>query len=160
MICIVRPKHRVYLCLGLFYSFFRKMTKTSIRKQEERSKMKLANLVGERTKERPGDCVVDSHALRIKGGFTRFGLCKLLSEISFYDLPNPNKISIWKKTKSRLDSIEGIYDERCLFFSYKPSWLRKHAREFVLAIFIVLKPFPYFKISDIVLENVSIKGKK
>lgn len=34
--------------------------------------MKLANLVGERTKERPRDCVVDSHALMIKGGYMKY----------------------------------------------------------------------------------------
>lgn len=34
--------------------------------------MKLANLVGERTKERPKDCVVDSHALMIKGGYIKY----------------------------------------------------------------------------------------
>lgn len=33
--------------------------------------MKLVNLVGERFKERPSDCVVDSHALMVKGGYMK-----------------------------------------------------------------------------------------
>jgi len=33
--------------------------------------MKLVNLVGERFKERPSDCVIDSHALMIKGGYMK-----------------------------------------------------------------------------------------
>ena len=30
--------------------------------------MKLEKLVGERFKERPADCVIDSHAIMVKGG--------------------------------------------------------------------------------------------
>lgn len=33
--------------------------------------MKLANLVGERFKERPSDCVLDSHALMVRGGYIK-----------------------------------------------------------------------------------------
>ena len=31
--------------------------------------MKLDKLVGERFKEKPSDCVVDSHALMVRGGY-------------------------------------------------------------------------------------------
>ena len=34
--------------------------------------MKLVNLVGERFKERPADCVFDSHALMVKGGYIKY----------------------------------------------------------------------------------------
>ncbi|MBE6015830.1 MAG: proline--tRNA ligase [Lachnospiraceae bacterium] len=34
--------------------------------------MKLANLVGDRFKERPADCVIDSHALSIRGGYIKY----------------------------------------------------------------------------------------
>lgn len=34
--------------------------------------MKLANLVGERFKERPSDCVIESHALCVKGGYIKY----------------------------------------------------------------------------------------
>ena len=34
--------------------------------------MKISNLVGERFKERPSDCLVDSHAIMIKGGYLKY----------------------------------------------------------------------------------------
>ena len=34
--------------------------------------MKLVNLVGDRFKERPADCVVDSHALMVRGGYMKY----------------------------------------------------------------------------------------
>lgn len=34
--------------------------------------MKLDKLVGERFKERPSDCVIDSHALMVKGGYMKY----------------------------------------------------------------------------------------
>jgi prolyl-tRNA synthetase len=34
--------------------------------------MKLENLVGERFKERPADCVIDSHGLMIRGGYMKY----------------------------------------------------------------------------------------
>ena len=34
--------------------------------------MKLANLVGERFKERPSDCLIDSHALMVRGGYIKY----------------------------------------------------------------------------------------
>lgn len=34
--------------------------------------MKLAKLVGDRFKERPADCVIDSHALMVRGGYMKY----------------------------------------------------------------------------------------
>ena len=34
--------------------------------------MKLEKLVGERLKERPADCVIDSHAIMVKGGYIKY----------------------------------------------------------------------------------------
>ncbi|MDF2537960.1 MAG: proline--tRNA ligase [Herbinix sp.] len=34
--------------------------------------MKLRNLVGDRFKERPSDCVIDSHALMVRGGYMKY----------------------------------------------------------------------------------------
>ena len=34
--------------------------------------MKLRNLVGDRFKERPADCVIDSHAFTIRGGYIKY----------------------------------------------------------------------------------------
>ena len=35
-------------------------------------KMKIRNLVGQRFKERPADCVIDSHALMVRGGYMKY----------------------------------------------------------------------------------------
>lgn len=40
--------------------------------KEEIKKMKLEKLVGERFKERPADCVIDSHAIMVKGGYIKY----------------------------------------------------------------------------------------
>lgn len=34
--------------------------------------MKLEHLVGDRFKERPADCQVDSHALMVRGGYIKY----------------------------------------------------------------------------------------
>ena len=34
--------------------------------------MKFEKLVGERFKERPSDCIIDSHALMIRGGYMKY----------------------------------------------------------------------------------------
>lgn len=34
--------------------------------------MKLDKLVGDRFKERPADCVIDSHALMVRGGYMKY----------------------------------------------------------------------------------------
>lgn len=40
-------------------------------RRDER-KMKIKNLVGQRFKERPADCVIDSHALMVRGGYMKY----------------------------------------------------------------------------------------
>lgn len=73
--------------------------------------MKLEKLVGERFKERPSDCVIDSHALMIRGGYMKYvgngiyssllplkccstcaRLCTELFQISFYGVSDSNKV--------------------------------------------------------------------
>lgn len=34
--------------------------------------MKLEKLVGDRFRERPSDCIVDSHALMVRGGYLKY----------------------------------------------------------------------------------------
>lgn len=34
--------------------------------------MKVSKLVGSRFKERPADCVIDSHALMVRGGYMKY----------------------------------------------------------------------------------------
>lgn len=36
------------------------------------AKMKIDRLVGDRFKERPSDCVIDSHALMVRGGYMKY----------------------------------------------------------------------------------------
>lgn len=43
----------------------------NIKKKEERT-MKMKKLVGTRFKERPADCVIDSHALMVRGGYMKY----------------------------------------------------------------------------------------
>ena len=47
------------------------LTKT-ILNTERMIKMKLKNLVGQRFKERPADCAIDSHALMVRGGYMKY----------------------------------------------------------------------------------------
>ena len=42
--------------------------------------MKVRNLVGQRFKERPSDCVVDSHALMVRGGYMKYVGSGIFSE--------------------------------------------------------------------------------
>ena len=42
--------------------------------------MKVANLVGSRFKERPADCVIDSHALMVRGGYIKYVSNGIFSE--------------------------------------------------------------------------------
>lgn len=45
----------------------------ALEKNEKRMKaMKVSKLVGERFKEKPADCVIDSHALMVKGGYIKY----------------------------------------------------------------------------------------
>mgnify|MGYP003196610661 CR=1 FL=1 len=39
---------------------------------KRRQTMKLEKLIGERFRERPADCVIDSHALMVKGGYMKY----------------------------------------------------------------------------------------
>lgn len=66
--------------------------------------MKLVNLVGDRFKERPSDCVVDSHALMIKGGYM-----KNVANGIFSLYPSLKRITrkIENIIREEMDAIEG-----------------------------------------------------
>jgi len=66
--------------------------------------MKLVNLVGERFKERPSDCVVDSHALMIKGGYM-----KNVANGIFSQYPSLKRIThkIENIIREEMDAIDG-----------------------------------------------------
>lgn len=59
---IVRPKLIIIMLRAFLYS------KTNL----EVSVMKLEKLVGDRFKEKPADCVIDSHALMLRGGYMKY----------------------------------------------------------------------------------------
>ena len=93
----IRPKYnlfilRTFLCMGATaishttilcqyletkrkYFFKHHNTDTILyimNKKEGASKMKIKQLVSQRFKERPADCVIDSHALMVRGGYMKY----------------------------------------------------------------------------------------
>jgi prolyl-tRNA synthetase len=66
--------------------------------------MKVKNLVGDRFKERPSDCITDSHALMVRGGYMKYVANGLYSM-------NPPLVNIVKKIekiiREEMDSIDG-----------------------------------------------------
>lgn len=66
--------------------------------------MKMKNLVGDRYKERPADCVIDSHAMMIKGGYIKY------MANGIYSLYTPGKRIVQKIEaiiRSEMDAIGG-----------------------------------------------------
>lgn len=55
------------------------LTKT-ILTTERMKQMKVKNLVGQRFKERPADCVIDSHAFMVRGGYMKYVGSGIFSE--------------------------------------------------------------------------------
>ena len=51
--------------------------------------MKVANLVGSRFKEKPSDCVIDSHALMVRGGYME--ICRQWHIFGVPDIASCNK---------------------------------------------------------------------
>ncbi len=66
--------------------------------------MKLENLIGERFKERPSDCIIDSHALMVKGGYVKY-----VANGIFSQYPPMKRISkkIEKIIREEMDAIDG-----------------------------------------------------
>lgn len=66
--------------------------------------MKIRNLVGDRFKERPSDCVIDSHALTIRGGYAKF-----VANGIFSLYPPMKRITkkIEQIIREEMDAIEG-----------------------------------------------------
>ena len=66
--------------------------------------MKLSKLVGSRFKERPADCVIDSHALMVRGGYM-----KNVGNGIFSEFPLLKKITakIEKIIREEMDAIDG-----------------------------------------------------
>ncbi len=66
--------------------------------------MKLSNLVGVRFKERPSDCVVDSHAFMVRGGYIQYMANGIYS--SFTPLRNITK-KLEQIIREEMDLIDG-----------------------------------------------------
>ncbi len=66
--------------------------------------MKLKNLVGQRFKERPADCVIDSHALMVRGGYM-----KNVGNGIFSEFPMLRRVTskIEKIIREEMDAIDG-----------------------------------------------------
>ena len=66
--------------------------------------MKVANLIGQRFKERPADCVIDSHALMVRGGYM-----KNVGNGIFSEFPILKRITakIENIIREEMDAIDG-----------------------------------------------------
>ena len=66
--------------------------------------MKLEKLVGERFKDRPADCVIDSHALMIRGGYIKYVANGIFSS---YTVMRRITRKIEQIIREEMDAIEG-----------------------------------------------------
>lgn len=66
--------------------------------------MKVANLVGSRFKERPADCVIDSHALMVRGGYMKY-----VGNGIFSEFPTLRRVTrkIEEIIREEMDAIDG-----------------------------------------------------
>ena len=87
---------------GYAWGFFIALKVTG--KTERKEKMKIRNLVGQRFKERPADCVIDSHALMIRGGYM-----KNVGNGIFSEYPTLRRVTakIEKIIREEMDKIDG-----------------------------------------------------
>ena len=84
-------------------------------------KMKLKNLVGQRFKERPADCVIDSHALMVRGGYMKY-----VGNGIFSEFPVLNRITrkIENIIREEMNDIDG---QEVLFPVVMPAELWKES---------------------------------
>ena len=66
--------------------------------------MKLEKLVGERFRERPSDCIVDSHALMTRGGYMKYVANGIFS--SYMPLKRITR-KIEQIIREEMDAIDG-----------------------------------------------------
>ena len=66
--------------------------------------MKLEKLVGDRFRERPSDCVVDSHALMVRGGYIKYMTNGIFS--SYLPLKRVTR-KIEEIIRQEMDAIDG-----------------------------------------------------
>ena len=68
------------------------------------AEMKVSKLVGSRFKEKPADCVIDSHALMVRGGYMKY-----VGNGIFSEFPTLRRITakIENIIRSEMDAIDG-----------------------------------------------------
>ena len=71
---------------------------------ERMKQMKIKNLVGQRFKERPADCVIDSHALMVRGGYMKY-----VGNGIFSEFPVLRRVTSKIETiiREEMDAIDG-----------------------------------------------------
>lgn len=71
--------------------------------------MKLKNLVGQRFKERPADCVIDSHALMVRGGYMKYVGNGIFSEFPILNRVTRKIENIIREEMNDIDGQEVLF---------------------------------------------------
>lgn len=71
--------------------------------------MKLKNLVGLRFKERPADCVIDSHALMVRGGYMKYVGNGIFSEFPVLHKVTAKIENIIREEMNKIDGQEVLF---------------------------------------------------
>lgn len=71
--------------------------------------MKLKNLVGQRFKERPADCVIDSHALMVRGGYMKYVGNGIFSEFPILNRVTRKIENIIREEMNAIDGQEVLF---------------------------------------------------
>ena len=71
--------------------------------------MKIKNLVGQRFKERPADCVIDSHALMVRGGYMKYVGNGIFSEFPVLKRVTSKIENIIREEMNSIDGQEVLF---------------------------------------------------
>lgn len=76
---------------------------------ERMKQMKVKNLVGQRFKERPADCVIDSHALMVRGGYMKYVGNGIFSEFPILKRVTSKIETIIREEMNAIDGQEVLF---------------------------------------------------
>ena len=76
---------------------------------ERMKQMKVKNLVGQRFKERPADCVIDSHALMVRGGYMKYVGNGIFSEFPILRRVTSKIETIIREEMNAIDGQEVLF---------------------------------------------------
>ena len=71
--------------------------------------MKVSKLVGQRFKETPADCMIDSHALMVRGGYMKYVGNGIYSEFPTLKRITAKIENIIRKEMDRIDGQEVLF---------------------------------------------------